>query len=146
MKKIPLNDTCWPGPLSCMHTFSGFLYEGIYYRSVETFFVDMKAADRTLRPKIAAKNPFEAKKFGKQIRLRSDWLAIRDDVMAYALARKFKYDANFRDALMKTAVPIHHENNWHDNYWGACICPSCRNAQKVDRLGKLLTALRDRHL
>jgi hypothetical protein len=35
------------------------------------------------------------------------------------------------------------DNWWHDNYWGDCHCPKCEKIFGRNRLGILLTQVRD---
>jgi predicted NAD-dependent protein-ADP-ribosyltransferase YbiA (DUF1768 family) len=32
---------------------------------------------------------------------------------------------------------------WHDNIWGNCSCPKCKNIPGQNRLGKLLMQIRE---
>jgi hypothetical protein len=47
---------------------------------------------------------------------------------------------------MKTEGLIIETNNWHDNWWGDCICgqPKCAEKGK-NHLGKIITSIRDEY-
>ena len=33
-------------------------------------------------------------------------------------------------------------NYWHDNYWGNCLCPKCKEIEGQNQLGKILMKVR----
>lgn len=124
----------------------GFMYQGIRYNTVENFYVAMKVEKTNIaeRRKIAAMNPYQAKKYGQTIQLRSDWDTLKLEVMKYALHQKFAPGTSWRKKLDATTEDVLVEdNNWHDNYWGACSCSRCENKKQYNYLGQMLTQIRN---
>lgn len=90
-------------------------------------------AERTLR----APSPGAAKRQGRDIRCRSDWLAVRIRVMELLLRTKFS-DPELRERLRATApAALVEGNTWGDAFWGVC------NGRGENLLGKLLMKVRD---
>lgn len=120
-------------------------HEGIYYRTVEHFYAAMKSEDKNIRMQIAIlPYPAQAKKAAQRIKLRSDWDRIKESVMWTALCWKYKEGTSHYYQLMATGDwDIVEWNNWHDNYWGNCICQECVNKEGKNRLGVLLMLLRN---
>jgi ribA/ribD-fused uncharacterized protein len=86
---------------------------------------------------MAAPNPGIAKKRGRQVKLRADWNAVRNDVMLGLLRRKFE-DPELRHLLMSTGdAELIEGNTWGDTYWGVC------NGVGENWLGKLLMQVRE---
>lgn len=66
-------------------------YEGLVYPSTEHAFQAAKSNDQATRQMIArASHPAEAKRLGKRIALRPDWMAKRVAIMRELLALKFQ--------------------------------------------------------
>ena len=132
---------------SNMEEFDDLMYhDGIYYRTVEHFFQALKFEDMEHRASIAAMpSPYDAKKEAKQCRdlIREDWLKIRNSVMWTALSWKFRKGTKWGKILLSTAPrELIEWNNWHDNYWGHCICEKCINKEHKNMLGKYIMARR----
>lgn len=122
---------------------SNFYPSPVYgYPTVEHAYQAAKTTDLTERRKIrAAKSPGEAKRLGRKVQLRADWVEIKDTVMETLLRQKFA-EPSLRKILLETGeVELIEENNWHDNYWGECSCAKCQGRGK-NRLGKLLMKIR----
>ena len=116
-------------------------YQGMRFTTVENFYQAMKTKDIEERRKIALMNPYEAKKYARSITLREDWNDVKLQVMEFVLEHKFTPSTVWCDKLMKCEEPIVERNNWHDNYWGSCVCDRCDN-QGQNNLGKLLTKIK----
>lgn len=95
-----------------------------------------------------AKSPREAADMGRgsfasrRVRsrpLRSDWEAVKDDVMREALYAKFTQHSDLKEKLLATGDAVLVEYTRNDSYWGDGGDGSGRNM-----LGKLLLELRDR--
>jgi hypothetical protein len=119
------------------------VYNNIVYDSTEKFFQAMKSRDPVFRRLVSeAGTPGLAKRMGRQVKLRPDWDAIKLNVMAYALRKKFE-DPYLRQKLIDTYPRDLVEGNWwHDNLWGSCNCKKCADKVKLNYLGKLLVILR----
>jgi len=119
------------------------LYQGMEFRTVENFYQAMKTKDIDERRKIAPMDPYKAKRYAGSILLREDWDSIKLDVMRYALKHKFAPGTEWHKKLMEfeEGIVFVERNNWHDNYWGSCVCERCGN-QGQNHLGRILTEVR----
>lgn len=122
---------------------SPFIYDGILYPTNEHFFQAMKTKDKVQRRLISeARTPGLAKWMGRRIVLREDWANIRLDVMLYGLRKKF----SIPELAAKLAATYPHAlvegNWWHDNLWGNCNCPKCKNIEGQNLLGLSLEQVR----
>lgn len=64
--------------------------------------------------------------------------------MRQLLMQKFA-DVNLRVKLLATEDEELVEGNyWHDNFWGNCSCPKCKDIQGKNVLGTLLMEERER--
>lgn len=71
------------------------------------------------------------------------WDAIKSDIMAMALFDKFYRNLDLRHKLLDTGNRyLEERNNWHDNFFGNCICKECGSTGK-NELGKLLMKVRE---
>ena len=121
-----------------------FIYQGLEFYYVETFYVAMKTENFELRDKISKMKPGEAKKFGKTIKLRHDWEDIKTSVMRFALERKFAPGTTWYEKLKRTKSYIVETNKHHNNIWGNCTCTGCEDIPGQNLLGKLLMEIREK--
>ena len=122
-----------------------FIYQGMKFYYTETFFVAMKTLDIYQRDIISKMKPGEAKKFGRRLKLRSDWEDIKVKVMKFALEKKFATGTSWYKKLKQTKDEYIVETNyWHDNIWGNCICHKCQDIPGQNILGKLLMEIREK--
>ena len=128
------------------------IYQNLEFTCPETFYQAMKSRKELfwVREKISKLTPGKAKRFWRKKEnkqyLRPDWYYINHEVMEYALRYKFARGTSWYIRLMKETGEIVETNNWHDNYWGNCICQRCRIKSKYNHLGKLLMKLREEFL
>lgn len=116
---------------------------GIHYTSSEAAFQSFKTTDPELRKLFAKCNPAEAKKLGRQIELRPDWEDIKVLIMMSVCVAKFVQNSDLSTKLIQTEDAILIEGNtWHDNYWGDCRCPRCKDIQGINALGTILMLVR----
>lgn len=129
-------------------------YQGIYYKSVEAYYVAMKIKDdqiidgkfmpwidiREYISKIS--NPGEVKRLGRKLQVRRDWETIRLSVMNYGVKQKFKNEALQEMLLSTRDEELIEGNSWHDNFFGSCQCSKCGNLGD-NNLGKILMTIRD---
>ena len=136
---------CFDGKWAFLSNFywNEIEFEGITYPTNEHFFQAMKTLDINERQKIAnCLTPGQAKRMGRQVALRSDWEEVKEDVMFLGLCLKFA-DEQLADWLVETGdEPLEEGTTWHDNEWGNCSCPKCRNIEGKNKLGKLLMKVR----
>lgn len=130
-------------------------HEGIYYPSVEHYYIAMKVDKSVLfeNKKYSVKqfrkmvseldNPTLVKRVGQRIKGREDWKEYRFKVMKDGITEKFKNE-NLRKKLLATGDQELVEGNWwHDNYFGSCFCDKCDSIKGKNKLGKLIMEVRD---
>ena len=136
---------CFDGKWAFLSNFywNEIEFEGITYPTNEHFFQAMKTLDIGERQKIAnCLTPGQAKRMGRQVALRPDWEEVKEDIMLLGLCLKFA-DEQLADWLVETGdEPLEEGTTWHDNEWGNCSCPKCRNIEGKNKLGKLLMKVR----
>lgn len=117
---------------------------GDSYPTVEHYFQAQKATNMFDFEEIRmAKTPGLAKKLGRQIELAPDWESVKEQVMLDGLRHKFAIP-ELRDKLLATGDQYLEEGNyWHDNYWGDCDCPRCKDIMSRNMLGQLLMQVRE---
>ena len=123
------------------------IYEGIVYCSTEAAFQAAKTLEVSEREQIARMSPSDAKKAGRNLKLRSDWEEIKDRVMYDVCRAKFTMNDSSRlaDRLLATGdEELVEGNTWHDNYWGDCHCEKCKDIPGRNQLGKTLMKLREK--
>lgn len=82
-----------------------------------------------------------AKRRGRSLFLRPDWELVKISVMSDLISQKFDKDRNPKlyDSLQQLhGAYLEEGNNWHDNEWGNCHCPRCKNTNGKNLLGLLL--------
>lgn len=116
---------------------------GELVNTVEHAYQAAKTTNRLLAEAIRnAPTAGRAKRAGNAVRLRSDWEAVKVDVMRSLLRRKFQ-DPDLRQMLLDTGDAVLVEgNDHHDNFWGVCSCPTCTAKPSYNMLGELLMELR----
>jgi ribA/ribD-fused uncharacterized protein len=85
-----------------------------------------------------------AKRRGRSVKLRPDWEKNKIFYMYKLVLLKFRSHRDLQDKLLETGdAELIEGNNWHDNYWGDCYCPLCKNIKGQNHLGKILMRVRD---
>lgn len=122
-------------------------YEGITYPSVEHAYQAAKTLSKNERSRIAAMStPGEAKRAGRQVKLRADWEQVKVAIMLELLRKKFDPDAlgayapneTKAAALLATGdAELIEGNTWGDRFWGVC------GGVGENMLGKLLMQVRE---
>lgn len=113
-------------------------YAGKVFPTAEHLFQALKTTDPDIREQIRLEEtPGKAKYRGRSVLLRSDWEAIKLDVMREVLRRKFS-EPTLKSKLLATgSTQLVEGNTWNDTYWGVC------NGTGENQLGKLLMELRE---
>ncbi len=124
---------------------SPIVLNGVTYPTAEHLYQACKAARTDERTQIhMAKTPGQAKRLGKKCLLRKGWdrkMSLR--AMKFTLRQKFEQNSELMYYLLNTPREMLVEyNHWHDNFWGHCTCPKCRDLPKHNMLGKLLAQLK----
>lgn len=119
---------------------SQFHYNSISYPTVEHFYQSEKTLNMIEKHNIInASSPNIAKKLGKTVEIRADWLDVRDMVMMSGLVEKFKQNPQLRKYLLETNNRYLIEGNgWGDDYWGY----DWKNGFGENRLGQMLMTIR----
>lgn len=116
------------------------------YATAEHLFQAFKARTRKQHDIIRfAESPHDTKYLGRTTRLRSDWDAVKFDVMRVALRMKFSVDSHEARLLLHTEHRLLVEGNtWGDDVWGVVRGFDAVNAKTPGRnwLGTLLMARR----
>ncbi len=116
-------------------------WEGLTYPSTENFYQAMKAADPAYRSAYTNLTSGGAKRSGKKLPARPDWLDVRLGVMAEALRQKFTPGSSLAKQLVETgASGLVEGNHWHDSYWG--VDPNFNDGFGHNWLGTLLMRTR----
>lgn len=129
-------------------------HKGIIYPSVEHYYVALKVTGMQFIDgvyytapdfrELIARIPDagDVKKFGKRVKVRSDWNEKKLDFMEWGIREKFK-DQNLAEMLLSTGdLDLIEGNNWHDVYYGECYCLKC-NGSGENHLGKILMKIRE---
>lgn len=117
------------------------IYGDLVFKSTEAFYQAMKTLDADERIKFQGYDGQTSKREGRKLILRDDWHQIKDEVMKFALKKKFSQEP-FKSLLINTGdAEIIEGNYWHDNYWGSCTCSKCGN-NGLNILGKMIMDIR----
>lgn len=122
-----------------------FVMNGIRYKNAEAAFQSHKVPLEE-RKQFSDMPPATAKHFGRHVAFPANWDETRDDVMRRVVMAKFEQNKDLKQRLLETGTqPIEEDTtSWHDNYWGNCHCPKCRNIPGQNRLGIILMETRDK--
>lgn len=112
-------------------------YEGMRFPSVEHAFQAAKTNDlETRKLFMIAPTAKDAKRLGRQVKLRKDWDSVKVNVMEMLLRQKFARPA-LREQLLNTKDSMLIEGNNHgDTFWGVC------KGAGENYLGRLLMKIR----
>lgn len=81
--------------------------------------------------------PSEAKKLGREIKLRRDWDAVKLEIMEQLVRQKFTNSEDLSNLLLSTGDQELIEGNyWKDTYWGVC------EGRGENHLGQILMKIR----
>ncbi|MBO7423142.1 MAG: NADAR family protein [Oscillospiraceae bacterium] len=138
---------------------SSVIIGDMVFPSAENAFQAMKCKTRAEMAEFQFITPYEAKKRGAKVELRSNWNEIRDKVMKKVLEAKFE-DQELAIQLLETGdMYLCEKNWWNDEYWGKCWAwkyediyddqgeyagvRKYRKWEGENRLGKLLCEVRE---
>lgn len=128
-----------PSPISILD--DTVVKMGRIWPTVEHYFQAMKTLDWSEQEKIrAADSPGEAKRMGRKLTLRSDWEAVKVDVMLTALHEKFE-DPTLKELLLSTEDAKIYEDSPYDMIWGTGERGAVGTGQNL--LGKALMEVRE---
>lgn len=112
-------------------------YEGLLYPSTEHAYQAAKTLDLNMREEIRkAPTAGKAKRLGKDVKIRADWLEVRVGIMTDLLKQKFEHP-ELNEKLQATGnQDLVEGNTWGDVFWGVC------KGSGENMLGKLLMQIR----
>ncbi len=106
------------------------------FKCVEAAYQAFKTTNRYDFESFLFLDGYQAKRHGKQIRIRDDWDEIKVKVMYKLLTIKFK-DGILLSKLRAVDEPIIEHNHWGDTFWGVC------DGVGQNVLGQLLTRIKN---
>ena len=128
--------------LSNFHECS-IIYDGLLFSSVEAAFQAAKCKTNEERIPFVDMDPRQARAAGRRVALRPDWEERKLKIMHSLVLQKFTSNPELRDKLLATGdTKLLEGNRWHDNFWGNCDCPNCRDKPGLNYLGKILMRVR----
>lgn len=114
------------------------IYDDIIYGSSEAAYQAQKTLDISQRKLFSELTPLKAKKRGEQLALRSDWEAVKLDIMYEICKAKFKQHEELRQLLISTCgEELIEGNDRGDTFWGVS------DGVGENHLGKILMRIRD---
>lgn len=113
-------------------------HDGIKYPTVEHAYQAAKTFDFAERWRISQlPTPGQAKRAGRRVVLRVDWMQVKRTVMRELLVQKFVLNSELRQKLKDTGTATLIEGNtWGDTFWGVC------NGEGRNELGIILMQVR----
>jgi len=114
-------------------------YDGMEYASTEHAYQAAKTEDAAQRLRIQeSEKPADAKRLGKQVKIRPDWEQIKIGVMKDLVLQKFSKHKELKEKLLATGdAHLEETNTWNDTFWGVC------RGKGQNWLGKILMEVRD---
>lgn len=114
-------------------------YNGLEFKNSEAAFQAQKVLDVEEQLPFTQMSPKEAKRRGKQVKLRPDWEDVKDGIMEEIVRAKFSQNVNLRSKLLATGdATLIEGNTWNDRYWGV----DAKTGEGQNRLGKILMKIR----
>lgn len=101
------------------------------YQAAKTLVASERRHMRNLR------TPGEAKRYGRQVTMRSDWEKVKLSVMEDLVRQKFTRHESLKKALLNTGdMYLEETNAWGDTFWGVS------KGKGENHLGKILMKIR----
>ena len=113
-------------------------YKNMGYPSSEHAYQAAKCAKESDKGWIInAPTPGQAKKRGRQVKLREDWEKVKVEIMYEIIKAKFSQNEDLKEKLLATGdEKLVEKNTWGDQEWGIC------NGEGKNYLGKILMKVR----
>ena len=112
-------------------------FEGLTFGNTEAAFQASKTLDMEERESFFGLSGGQAKRLGRKVELRSDWEAVKIEVMREVLRCKFSQNPELKAKLIATGdAELIEGNNWNDRFWVVC------RGVGQNYLGKLLMEVR----
>jgi len=120
------------------------IHDGLEYRNLEAAFQAAKCGNLAERSRFGALEPRDAKRLGRTVALRSDWEHIKLFILGELVRVKFIINPDLLGCLLATGdAYLCEDNTWHDNFYGNCTCPRCKDSLGLNYLGQVLMTLRE---
>lgn len=131
------------GEYGYLATYSNYVFfkDGIYWKTSEHYYQAQKFLENDIKLRIAnAETPKIASIIGRDrnLKIRSDWEEIKQDVMYDAVYFKFMQNENILKKLLHTGNAEIIEATVKENYWG---CGPNNDGQ--NNYGKILVKVRN---
>ncbi len=132
------------GEYGYLATYSnhGFFKDGVFWKTSEHYYQAQKFEDSDVKVIIQnAETPKIASTIGRDrnLKLRSDWEEVKQDVMFDAVYYKFKQNKDILQKLLDTGNATIVEATVKENYWG---CGPNNDGQ--NNYGKILIKVREK--
>lgn len=114
-----------------------FYFEGKFYMNAEAAYQAQKCIKEEYKDNFATLSAKHAKILGRQVKLRSDWEEVKDQIMYEVVKEKFRTYALGTKLLATGDQELVEGNWWGDTYWGVC------KGVGQNKLGKILMQVRD---
>src|ERR1017187_2648024 len=131
-------------------------YDSVIYNSAEAAFLASQYDAPYFRSMFrdTALPIWRARELARRLQKRCDWTPeLSLELMRQITLEKFPRSTNLRSLLLATSHErIVAENNWHEQFWGCCICNTRSGKYGIkdaclvpgsNHLGKLLMSVRD---
>lgn len=126
------------GFLSNMAT-AVFEWDGRTYRNSEAAFQSAKSLDPAERDLFSSMAGVVAKRTGKKVRLRNDWMDVKVGIMREIVRAKFMQNPDLLQKLLDTGdAELIEGNSWHDTFWGV----DQATGEGENHLGRILMQVR----
>ena len=111
--------------------------QGMTFKTAEHAFQAAKCADTSDMLRIMkCQTPGEAKRMGRQVKLRLDWEEVKIEIMLEIVRAKFQNQKLAQMLLHTESAELIEGNTWGDTFWGVC------NGQGKNWLGSILMVVR----
>lgn len=118
-----------------------FEYKNMKFNNTEAAFHSQK--DLSREKEFEMMRPSQSKKLGRNVNLREDWEAIKEQVMYDVCYAKFTQDPTLKAKLLATGDMTLVEGNYHgDRCWGMTYSQKDNCWVGDNKLGKILMKLR----
>lgn len=95
--------------------------DGMWFPTVEHAYQAAKTNDMAVRREIQKlPKPGQAKRFGRSVKLRKGWDAVKIAIMRELLRQKFAAGEARAQLLATDGMWLVEENDWGDTFWGVC--------------------------
>lgn len=112
-------------------------WEGLLYTTTEHAFQASKTLDQKDRERIrSASSPGQAKRIGRNVKLRPGWEDMRVLIMSSICWKKFEHPILRRWLIETGDAELIEGNDWGDDFWGVV------NGRGQNQLGKTLMNIR----